>query len=266
MRLDYGTQLSPLPIELSVGTLVKPKLSAIAKLSFERFSHFEFLIKMSPETYYKELIGEDGVAYWNSLSEAEKDRISTYDIATSDESMVHTFVEILNFFFVETVIYHEGYFVILNAQSDIEEGFVEEDIKGVISRDSFPQILDLLQQLCCIHEESEDSNMKFKNALAEKLYKKMRKAAKDRENKKQSDKNLALPNIISAVANNHPTINPINVWDLTVFQLIDSFERLRTKSFFDIDSTRVSVWGDESKTFDAALWYKNEYDKSGQPT
>lgn len=265
MRLDYGTQLSPLPIELSIGTLVKPKLSAIAKISFERFSYFEFLIKMSPESYYKESIGEEGVAYWDSLSDTEKERISAYDIATSNESMVHTFVEIFNFFFRESVIYYEGYFVTLNTQNDIEESFSEEDIKGVISRDSFPQILDLLQQICCIHEESEDSNMKFKNALAEKLYKKIHKAAKERDNKKQLDKNFALPNIISAVANNHPTINPLNVWNLTVFQLIDSFERLRTKSFFDIDSTRVSVWGDENKTFDAALWYKNEYDEGGQP-
>jgi hypothetical protein len=31
---------------------------------------------------------------------------------------------------------------------------------------------------------------------------------------------------------------------------------------FDIDSTRVSVWGDEKKTFNAALWYKNNYDKN----
>ena len=73
---------------------------------------------------------------------------------------------------------------------------------------------------------------------------------------KKSDPNLSLPNIISAVSNTHPTINPLNVWNLTVFQLLDSFTRLQSNKIYDINATSVSVWGDEKKQFDFSLWYK----------
>ena len=49
---------------------------------------------------------------------------------------------------------------------------------------------------------------------------------------------------------------------MTVFQLYDSFNRLQQNKMYDIDSTRVSVWGDEKKTFDFGLWYKNNYDNN----
>lgn len=103
--------------------------------------------------------------------------------------------------------------------------------------------------------------MKFKNSAARKIYEKLLSAQKKEKKRRKADINLSLPNIISAVSNCHPTINPINVWDLTLFQLFDTFNRMRANKIYEIDSTRVSVWGDEKKTFDIALWYKNEYDK-----
>lgn len=118
-----------------------------------------------------------------------------------------------------------------------------------------------MQQICCIYSEDEDiKNLKFKNALAKKMYEKMLKAKKKAQENKKVDINLSLPNIISSISNKHPSINYINVWDLTVFQLMDAFNRVQTNTMYEIDSTRVSVWGDEKKTFDFTLWYKNNYD------
>ena len=77
---------------------------------------------------------------------------------------------------------------------------------------------------------------------------------------KKADINLSIPNIISSISNMHPSLNYMNVWDLTVFQLLDAFNRLQANVMYDIDCTRVSVWGDEKKTFDVSLWYKNNYD------
>ena len=103
--------------------------------------------------------------------------------------------------------------------------------------------------------------MKFKNNLAKKLMQKMLKAQKEEKKRKKADINMSLPNIISAVSSRHPSINLINVWELTIFQLFDVFGRLQANAMFEIDCKRVSTWGDEKKTFDAALWYKNQYDK-----
>ena len=89
----------------------------------------------------------------------------------------------------------------------------------------------------------------------------MLKAQKEQKKQAKNDINLSIPNIISAVASKHPSLNLTSIWDLTIFQLLDSFSRLQANTVYEIDSTRVSVWGDEKKTFDPALWYKNIYDK-----
>ncbi|MDY4495001.1 MAG: hypothetical protein SPE24_09045 [Erysipelotrichaceae bacterium] len=263
MKFDYGTQLSPYPIVLSIGTLIKPKLQRVADLSFDKFNYYEVLIKMSPETFYTKIKGGEGLEYWNSLSEEEQDNLTLYDVVINDKQLTDTFVEIFNFFFEEKVIFREGYFVLLNKSIDGDSDITsKEDIRGVISKNIFPQVLNVIQQVCCINDNEENiDDMKFKNALARKLYEKMQKAAKKQKEEKKGNVDFTLPNIISSVSNKHPTISPTSVWELTIFQLLDSFNRMQINSMFDIDSTRVSVWGDEKKTFNAALWYKNEYDK-----
>lgn len=269
MRFDYGTQLSPSPIVLSIGTLLKPKLKDIADstkgMSFDKFNYFEVLIKMTPETFYTKIKGDEGKEYWKSLSEDEQLNLTLYNVVTKDEQLLKTFLEIFNFFFSERVIFEEGYFVLLNEGTKNSNDVTlqsESEIRGVISENIFLQVLNAIQQICCIDDKKDEvDESKFKNKLAQKLYYKMQTAAKKEQEKRKGDINYSLPNIISAVSNKHPTLNPINIWNLTIFQLLDSFNRLQVNSLFDINSTRVSVWGDEKKTFDAALWYKNEYDK-----
>jgi len=267
MIFDYGTQLSPDPILLSIGTLKKPKLKDISNttthMSFDKFNYYEVLIKMNPEIFYTKIKGDDGKEYWNSLTEKEREGLTLYNVVVNDDNLRNTFVEIFNFFFDETVIFMDGYFVLLckgvDKDTDIKS---QEDIRGVISENIFLQVLNAIQQVCCIDDKDENvEEKKFKNSLAKKLYEKMLKAEKAKKEEKKFDVNFTLPNIISSVSNRHPTVSPINVWELTIFQLYDSFNRMQVNSMFDIDSTRVSVWGDEKKTFDAALWYKNEYDK-----
>lgn len=262
MRLDYGTILCPEPITLSIGTLRNPTLREIAKLKFDKFGYYEFLIKMSPETFYTKVKGDDGKAYWESLTEKEQDEMTLYDVIMKEEPLTKLFLEIFNFFFVEPVILKEGFFILLKEDIEESDAVDTDNIRGVIAKENLPQVLDLIQQICCVYEKEEDvENMKFKNALARKLYEKMLKANKKDNEKKKADINLSLPNIISSVSNKHPSLNPINIWDLTVFQLLDAFNRTQINTIYNIDSTRVSVWGDEKKTFDASLWYKNEYDK-----
>lgn len=265
MRLDYGTQLSPVPITLSIGTLRKPTLKEISQITFDRFSFYEFFLKLSPEIYYTKFKKDDnGEAYWNSLTEEEQDKITIYNIIEEDEKIRSTYVEIFNFFFVETVIYQEGFFILLkeNTAIDNPDKIKREQVRGAIAKDNFSQVMSLLQQICCIYNEEESlDDMKFKNNLARKLMEKMLKAKKKEQETKKSDLNLTIPNIISSLANKHPSLNYVNIWDLTIFQLLDAFNRTQANSMYDIDSTRVSVWGDEKKTFDVSLWYKNNYDK-----
>ena len=196
------------------------------------------------------------------MSDEEKEKIDLYDIIISDDKLIMMYTEIFNFFFIEPVIFREGFFILLKEDIEDEDAVVPDKIRGVIAKELLPQVLNLLQQICCIYEEEEkEEDLKFKNNLAKKLYEKMAKANKKSKKEKKNDINLTLPNIISSVSNRHLSINPINVWEMTIFQLLDSFNRMQINTIYDIDATRVSVWGDEKKTFDISLWHKNEYDQ-----
>lgn len=265
MRLDYGTQLSPAPIKLSIGTLRKPTLREITDttndMSFEKFNFFQVFLKMTPEKYYGSISLNNPL--WSSLSEDAKDDMNMYDVVLKDEKVRSIYLEILNFFFLEKVIFKEGFFVLIKKDVENVENISQDDVCGAIQEKSFLQIINLIQQILGINDPEDEplDNLKFKNEKARKNYLKILKGQKEKRAAAKGDINLSIPNIISSVASRHPSINLINIWDYTVFQLLDSFNRLQANAYYDIDASRVSTWGDEKKTFDAALWYKNTYDK-----
>ncbi len=65
---------------------------------------------------------------------------------------------------------------------------------------------------------------------------------------------MSLPNIISSVAVRSLSLNWINIWDITIYQLFNEFERLQIIDQYDIASTQVSVWGDKEKKFKFGAW------------
>lgn len=265
MKLDYITQLNPYPIYLPIGTIIKPKLKDIAGISkgmnFDKFSLYEILLKATPEFYYTKMAGDKGTKYWENTSEYKKSKMTIYDVIIKEDDARQMYLDLLNFFFLERVIFIDNTFVILNDKAKLDDDILSDaDIKGVISPQHFPFIIDIIQQICCIADRDKVDEVKFKNDLARKIYMKIH--SKDKEKKEKPNIHYSLPNLISAVANKHPSINLINIWDLTIFELIDAFHRLQASTVYDIESTRVSVWGDKEKKFDVARWYKNEYDKS----
>lgn len=244
MKLSYGEQLSPNPIKLSIGTLKKPKLREIANIGFDEFSMYEVLMKLTPERYYTEIL-KDGKEYWDSLDDDKKSEITMYQLILETKDLQKMYTAVFNFFFIEKVVFKDGLFVLLRRDGiEPDENTAQEDISGVIYEKSFRDVLELLQQVCQIYKEEQTTEgMKFKNKTARKIYEKMLKAQQEQEKQKKADLNMTLPNIISAVSNCHPAADPIDVHDLTLFQLLDAFDRLVENKFYDINSMSVSFWG-----------------------
>lgn len=261
IELDYGTRLSPDPIKLSIGTLIKPKLRDISKVTFDTYSYYESLAKLTPKSYYNAVRKNmGGVEYWESLSLEERNNLKLFDIIVKEAELKNSYLEMLNFFFVENVVIYEDLFVVLKEGiNEISSQSNAEDVQGIITKENFNDIIFVIQQICCIEDKSNNEELKFKNNLAKELYFKMQKAVEKQKIERKEDKNFELPNLISAVSNSHPTIDPINVWDITVYQLMDSFNRLQTNRMLDMQATSVSVWGDKKSTFNPALWYKNQF-------
>lgn len=262
MKLDYGTQLSPAPIKLSIGSVKKPLLRDIADLSFDKFYLYQVFLKLTPEQYFTKLKDDEGKRYWQSLSEEKRESITLYSMILENVDLQKQFSEIFNFFFLEYVVFKEDCFILLKKPIEDEADLVIENVSGIIAGTNFVQVIEILQQVCSIYDKEQPiEEMKFKNNAARKIMEKILKGKKKEKERKKADINLSLPNIISSVSNMHPTINPVNVWDMTLFQLFDAFNRLQVNTVYSINSTRVSVWGDEKKTFDVSLWYKNSYDE-----
>ena len=72
MILEYGTQLSPSPILLSIGSIRKPKLHEIADITFGKFNFYEILTKMTPDVYYEKVLQKTDEK-WNAMSNREKE-------------------------------------------------------------------------------------------------------------------------------------------------------------------------------------------------
>lgn len=259
MKLDYGTQLSRKPIKLSIGTIKKPTLDEISEITFGVFEQYESMLKMKPEFILSQFVGDEGKSIWEMLPEEERRSIDMLDVLSSNEVLANEFVKVLRFFFIEPIIFSGGKFILLNCEIKHDCHYADEEIRGCIDKTNFSEVIDIIEQICCIDNKDDEHEMKFKNERARKLYEKM-KHGKTKSAKK-ADFNYTIPNLISAVCSMHNSINPINVWELTIFQLLDQFNRLTTNAIYQIEQTRVSVWGDEKKTFDVTLWYKNEFDK-----
>lgn len=269
MRLDYFTLLCPEPISLSIGTIKHPTLRDIGKLTFPKYCMYQVYLKLKPKEYYEVINKKNGEKYWKVLSDEQKKEITMYDVLLVEDIVRNMYLEIFNFFFIERIIFRDGIFIILDIDDydtpsdDIE--ISKENFRGMINPDNLVNILDILQQVCCIksNDPLDEPKPKFKNKKAKILYERMLKA-KAEENKKKEVKdlfNLTLPNITSATAAKCPGLNIINIWDATLFQLYDQFGKVQNDDAHYLNTVRVAVWGDEKKQFDPSLWYKNTYDK-----
>jgi hypothetical protein len=230
---------------------------------------YQVYLKLTPKEYYEVINKKNGEKYWNVLSDEQKQEITIYDVILVEEFVRKMYLEMLNFFFVERIIYREGLFLILDIDDyDIPSDEIEiskENFRGMINPDNIIDILDILQQVCCIksNDPLDEPKPKFKNKKAKILYERMLKA-KAEENKKKEVKdlfNLTLPNIISATAAKCHGLNIMNIWDSTLFQLYDQFGKVQNDDAHYLNTVRVAVWGDEKNQFDPSLWYKNTYDK-----
>lgn len=264
MILDYGTLLSCSPLKLSNGTIRKPKISDIEDIGYHNFYLYEMFLKMTPKTFYEEIDKNGAIDFWDILTDKEKEELGMYEAICLNPKLQEIYCELFHFFYIaEYVKFSNGIFFLLKEDIDPSEQGEEivKNISGIIYKDTFEETLFVIQQICGINDDSETpiEEMKFKNKMAKEMYLKMREAEKNKKKKEASNPDHQLDNIVSAVSNRHNSINPLNVHDLTVFQLLDSFNRLTENAIYEIDSTRVSVWGDEKKTFNPSLWYKNHF-------
>lgn len=254
MQLSYLDLINPLPINLkNIGQIKSPKLIEIANLSYDIYNLYLSILLMTPEDYYKHYQNNKLEQYQN-LSLSAKTNISIYQLIIYNSDLLELLRQTLSFFFVEIIVYNDKDCTFYTYQN--QDDVINKKPIGFINQNNYQAICDVILQRNAIVKKTTDEDIgKMKNKTALQMYLKMKKH-EEQQNKNKSNKKIEIPNLISVMSAYHSSLNIINIWDLTVYQLYDQFQRQQLKIIYDMQSTQVSVWGDEKNKFDYSQWYK----------
>lgn len=270
IKLDYFTLLSPEPLQISgVGSIVSPTLREIQRINYNVYQSYLDVLLTNISIYY-EFINSKGNMYlshidaesrevmiaikkkYETLSEEEKHSVSFFNIAVVDPIYRERLLSAFNFFIKEDVVWSEEDSAMLVLKSVGED---KSEPVGVIYGENYEAIADIILQKSGINKSDEyGDGLKTKNKAALKILNKLKSASKKGKGKQTGDKRLALPNIISSLAAHSKSLNMINIWDLTVYQLYDQFSRQQFDDMYNINASQVAAWGDKDKKFDALSW------------
>ena len=130
---------------------------------------------------------------------------------------------------------------------------------GMICAENFPELCDIILQKCGIARKDYDVDAsKIKNKRALEILTKIRQGRQQASGKSKHDKDMDLPNLVTAVAVKSNSINFTNIWDLTIYQFYEQFKKEQVGIYFDIQKMSVAAYGNTKNTFKGNEWYKNE--------
>jgi hypothetical protein len=270
MKLDYASLISPYPLRLEhIGSIKSPTLREIfqPQITYKGYQLCLSLLSMTPKTYCEKMDPSRN-AWYQSLSEEEQNRLTMFDLIEKDASLQISYQNALNFFFVETVAWDTGRKAFVTrpvssshpaAPSSLPSMTADPaGIAGLIHREVFPELCDVILQRCGIQRaetEADPSQVKNERALA--ILKKIQAGRLKQKTNLKNDEALELPNLIAAVCVKSRSLNYTNIWDLTVYQLYDQFRREQADVYFDIQKMSVAAYGNKEKHFRGDEWYKN---------
>lgn len=246
MKLSYFDLLSPDPVNIpKAGGIISPKLRDISSIGIHTYQYYLSILLLDLKSYFT-MLGQE--AQYETLSDIEKSRIYLFDVLIMNEESINLLQTILNFFIKEEVVYSPQ-----NRCFFVRD---KDTVIGTVSKENYPQICDLICQRNCMKSNQQEDLSKVKNKKALEIMKKLQRGRTEKAKQTKSDKNMELGNIISAVANKSHSLNIINIWDLTVYQVWDCFARLSNNTIYNIQSMSVAAWGNKDHSFDATAWFK----------
>lgn len=247
MKLHYFDLLSPAPVAIpNACSVISPKLKDICSIGFSAYQYYLSLLFMDMKAYFS-LTGY-GEAYEN-LSDTELAQLDLFDLLTAGENTRQLLTSALRFFIPEDIMYakEKNCFLVCNADGSRA---------GTISGKNYALVCDVIRQRNHFKSAVQEDLTNIKNKKALEIAKKLKQGRAQKNAAAKPDDDMELGNIISAVAGKSQTLNLLNIWDLTVFQLWDSFFRLSSNNLYAIQSMSVAAWGDKDKHFDAASWFR----------
>lgn len=256
MILSYIDLLSPQPLMLQgIGGVTCPTLRQIQQIGYDTYQLYLSIILMTPQTYFsmvKDRPSDFSVSTQELPMETTKEETSIYELITGNPKLCPLAEHALDFFLTGFVRFSPEYQCFFLYEMEPKKDTYQKP-DGVIHK-------NLWQQLCQIIAQRNYVEYPTASALqvkSQKAKKRLARLEQLRPKHQKVDRNMDIGNIISAVASKSPSLNLINIWDMTIYQLWDTFYRLCNNHILNIQSMSVAAWGDQNHNFDSSSWYKN---------
>jgi hypothetical protein len=201
----------------SVGPIKPLTLRKIAQIGYEEYiTHLNLFVLTKTDFIKEEYLEKLDVPFFDIM------------LAFSDDDFLKYIEKAFNLFLgIEVKPIKEALMIVAK----------DPTIELVITSDNFDDIRQVIQWQNGIVDEKSAEELKFKNDRAKKILEKLQKAqAEVEKQKKKEDSDLDFADILSAIASKSFSLNKLNVFDLTVYQMYDEFKRLDL-----IDSYHVGI-------------------------
>nr|BDD47805.1 hypothetical protein 6 [Bacillaceae bacterium] len=201
----------PIPIE-DLCTVHPLRLEEISVIGEETYNQYLSLLMIDKSALQVNHITDpDEIAELNKITGL--DILIMY--GKNQDEMCSLTCKALSTFLKEDVSYSPlGYFFIGD--------FIEDRI---ITYPLFEQIKTILKKQNYLNDKQEEKEFKPANDKASELIEKMKKVKEKMKNQNNED-GLALSDIVSIVSTYSSDINILTVWNLTIFQLYETYLRL----------------------------------------
>lgn len=253
MKLSYFDLLSPEPIPLYqlinketilVGTVKPMTPRYIAKNGgFGDYSWFLNSLSLDVTKYFEITNQKE---FYETLSEEDKQKLNIFDLIISQPQIREVIENALSFFMIEKIKYVD--------EQKMFFAFNEDDLEnpiGIITRNYYSQLANIILQLngMQIKENVACKVTPKAQAIIDKINK-----AKERMNKNSDiNKDFELANIMSKLSSKHNSINMLNIWDMTIYQIYDQFYEQNHQNIISMNEINHAYWGGD---FDVTEWYK----------
>ena len=138
--------------------------------------------------------------------------------------------------------YERQFFI--DGEIEFKNGEFFIDNTNIINKEIYQKILEIIAEINCLKVNKQQET--YANEKARKIAEKIQQA-KQKRSSVQSKDSTSLADIISAVASRKESLNLLNIWDLTIYQLYDHYNRLIAEDEFDIHAMNYAYWGGEFK-------------------
>lgn len=219
-----------------------PTLREIVDIGIDNYNAYINFLAMNVSRYL-ELADAEAFEEYKGLPDEEKKQFLLFDLITLNDEMIGVYTDTFSFFLSTNVIFNKK-----------ERAFLvyeQEQIIGVINTVNFDMVCDYILQFNFL--KNSEKPVKCKNKDAQEILDKINAYKKKVQETGKRDSSLEISNIIFKLSSRHNSINILNVWDLTVYQLYAEFYEQIFRYQNDIRAMNYAAYGGD---FDISEWYK----------